>query len=80
MGENMTEWEQRKANATGAWTAMSKDQQKAVMDFMEAWVPIRFAISEMTEISYNDLCKVDNSWWAIRHNLVDSGVEVPQWP
>jgi len=79
MGENMTEWEQRKANATEAWTAMSKDQQEAIMEFLKAWQPIRFAMVELCDISYNDLRLVDNAWYKIKHNLVDSSVEIPEW-
>ena len=50
----MTDWDKRKENATQAWSAMSKDQQEAIMDFMKAWQPIRFAMSELCDISYND--------------------------
>ena len=75
----MTDWDKRKENATQAWSAMSKDQQEAIMDFMIAWQPIRFAMSELCDISYNDLRLVDNAWYQIRHNLVDHEVEIPDW-
>ena len=75
----MTEWEQRKENAAKAWSAMSTDQQQAIMDFMKAWQPIRFAMTELCDISYNDLRLVDNAWYQVKHNLVDSEVEIPDW-
>ena len=75
----MTDWDKRKENATQAWSAMSKDQQEAIMDFMKAWQPIRFAMSELCDISYNVLRLVDNAWYQIRHNLVDHEVEIPDW-
>ena len=75
----MTDWDKRKENATQAWSAMSKDQQEAIMDFMKAWQPIRFAMSELCDISYNDLRLVDNACYQIRHNLVDHEVEIPDW-
>ena len=75
----MTDWDKRKENATQAWSAMSKDQQEAIMDFMKAWQPNRFAMSELCDISYNDLRLVDNAWYQIRHNLVDHEVEIPDW-
>lgn len=80
MGENMTEWEQRKANATGAWTAMSDEQQKALLKFMGAWLPIRQSVSEFMQISYEDLKAVDESWYELRWALVSDDVEVPHWP
>ena len=43
----MTEWEKQKENAAQAWSAMSRDQQEAIMEFMKAWQPIRFAMSEV---------------------------------
>ena len=75
----MTDWDKRKENATQAWSAMSKDQQEAIMDFMKAWQPIRFAMSELCDISYNDLRLVDHAWYQLRHNLVDHEVEIPDW-
>ena len=75
----MTEWEKRKENAAQAWSAMSTDQQEAIMEFMKAWQPIRFAMSELCDISYNDLRLVDNAWYKIKHNLVDHDVEIPEW-
>ena len=75
----MTEWEKRKENAAQAWSAMSTDQQEAIMEFMKAWQPIRFAISELCDISYNDLCLVDNAYYKIRNTLVDHDVEIPDW-
>ena len=75
----MTEWEKRKENAAQAWSAMSTDQQEAIMEFMKAWQPIRFAMSEVCDISYNDLRLVDNAYYKIRNTLVDHDVEVPDW-
>ena len=79
MGENMNEWEQRKANAAQAWNAMSDEQRKALLKFMEAWLPIRGAVSEFMEISYEDLKAIDNSWYELRRTLISDDVEVKQW-
>lgn len=80
MSDMKTEWEQRKINATQAWTAMSDEQQKALLTFMEAWLPIRQCVSEFMEISYEDLKAVDKSWYELRWALICNDVEVPHWP
>jgi len=75
----MSDWEQRKENAAQAWSAMSVDQQQAILDFLRAWQGIRTSMSELCDIGYGDLRSIDIAWYGIRNNLVDSEVEIEDW-
>jgi hypothetical protein len=58
---------------------MTQDQQQAVLEMLQAFVPIRQSVSELCEISYEDLRNVDQAWHVMRRLIVDDNVEVKYW-
>ena len=81
MGNKKTksEWEITKEQATATWKSMTPKQQQAVLEMLQAFVPIRQSVSDLCEISYEDLRKVDQAWCVMKRLIVDENVEVNYW-
>ena len=81
MGNKKTksEWEITKEQATATWKSMTPKQQQAVLEMLQAFVPIRHSVSELCEISYEDLRNMDKAWYVMRRLIVDDNVEVKHW-
>jgi hypothetical protein len=81
MGNKKTksEWEINKEQATATWKSMTPKQQQAVLEMLQAFVPIRESVSELCEISYEDLRNMDKAWFVMRRLIVDDNVEVKYW-
>ena len=58
---------------------MTPKQQQAVLEMLQAFVPIRQSVSDLCEISYEDLRKVDQAWCVMKRLIVDENVEVNYW-
>ena len=74
-----SQWLIEKEQASATWKSMTPKQQQAVLEMLQAFVPIRQAVSELCEISYEDLRNMDMAWYALRRYLVDDSVEVKYW-
>jgi predicted Fe-S protein YdhL (DUF1289 family) len=74
-----TQWEINQEQAAATWKSMTQDQQQAVLEMLQAFVPIRQSVSELCEISYEDLRNVDQAWHVMRRLIVDDNVEVKYW-
>jgi hypothetical protein len=74
-----SEWEINKEQATATWKSMTPKQQQAVLEMLQAFVPIRESVSELCEISYEDLRNMDKAWFVMRRLIVDDNVEVKYW-
>jgi hypothetical protein len=74
-----SEWEITKEQATATWKSMTPKQQQAVLEMLQAFVPIRHSVSELCEISYEDLRNMDKAWYVMRRLIVDDNVEVKHW-
>ena len=81
MGNKKTksEWEITKEQATATWKSMTPKQQQAVLEMLQAFVPIRQSVSDLCEISYEDLRNMDKAWYVMRRLIVDDNVEVQHW-
>ena len=81
MGNKKTksEWEITKEQATATWKSMTPKQQQAVLDMLKAFVPIRQSVSDLCEISYDDLRNMDEAWHVMKRLIVDDKVEVKYW-
>ena len=64
------EYLKRKQNAEDIWKTMSKDQKDAVLELLEAWEHIRCSVSEVCQISYEDILAMDTAWYKLKSNLV----------
>ena len=74
-----TQWEINQEQAAATWKSMTSDQQQAVLGMLKAFVPIRQSVSDLCEISYDDLRNMDQAWYTLRRLLVDDNVEVKYW-
>ena len=74
-----SEWEINKEQATATWKSMTPKQQQAVLEMLQAFVPIRESVSELCEISYEDLRNMDTAWYVLKRHLVDDNVEIKAW-
>ena len=74
-----SEWEITKEQATATWKSMTPKQQQAVLEMLQAFVPIRYSVSELCEISYEDLRNMDEAWHVMKRLIVDDNVEVKYW-
>ena len=74
-----SEWEINKEQAAATWKSMKPKQQQAVLEMLQAFVPIRESVSELCEISYEDLRNMDKAWFVMRRLIVDDNVEVKYW-
>jgi hypothetical protein len=74
-----SEWEIRQEQAAATWKSMTPKQQQAVLEMLQAFVPIRQAVSDLCEISYEDLRSMDEAWYALKRLIVDDNVEVKVW-
>ena len=74
-----SEWEITKDQASATWKSMTPKQQQAVLEMLQAFVPIRHSVSEFCEISYEDLRNMDQAWYVMRRLIVDDNVEVKYW-
>jgi len=81
MGNKKTksEWEITKEPATATWKSMTPNQQQAVLEMLQAFVPIRQSVSDLCEISYEDLRNMDEAWCVMKRLIVDENVEVKYW-
>jgi hypothetical protein len=78
MGHNKYSYEVRQENADAVWSALSADQKKAMLNMMEAWLPVRNAMQNIMAIDYEALKRVDICWYHIKHNFVGSGVTIEE--
>ena len=46
---------------------------------LQAFVPIRQSVSDLCDISYEDLRNMDTAWYVLKRHLVDDNVEVKVW-
>ena len=74
-----SQWLIEKEQASATWKSMTPKQQQAVLEMLQAFVPIRQAVSEFCDISYDDLRNMDQAWYTLRRLLVDDNVEVKYW-
>ena len=74
-----SEWEITKDRASATWKSMTPKQQQAVLEMLQAFVPIRHSVSDLCEISYEDLRNMDKAWYVMRRLIVDDNVEVKHW-
>ena len=74
-----TQWEINQEQAAATWKSMTPKQQQAVLEMLQAFVPIRQAVSELCDISYDDLRNMDQAWYTLRRLLVDDNVEIKYW-
>ena len=74
-----SQWEITKDQASATWKSMTPKQQPAVLEMLQALVPIRHSVSELCEISYEDLRNMDKAWYVMRRLIVDDNVEVKHW-
>ena len=74
-----TQWEINQEQAAATWKSMTANQQQAVLEMLQAFVPIRQSVSEFCDISYEDLRNMDQAWYTLRRLLVDDKVEVKYW-
>jgi hypothetical protein len=74
-----SEWEINQEQAAATWKSMTSKQQQAVLEMLLAFVPIRQSVSELCDISYDDLRNMDKAWYVMRRLLVDDNVEVKYW-
>ena len=77
--ETLNEWELKREAATQAWKSMTSHQQEAMLEMLNAWVPIRSRVSELCSLEYDDLRAVDNAWYQLKNALVDKDVEIRTW-
>ena len=77
--ETLNEWELKREAATQAWKSMTPHQQEAMLEMLNAWVPIRSRVSELCSLDYDDLRAVDNAWYQLKNALVDKDVEINTW-
>jgi hypothetical protein len=78
MGNAKRRFEVRQENADAVWSALSADQKKALLDMLEAWLPVRNAMQNIMAMEYEDLKKVDICWYHVKHNLVGSDVTIEE--
>ena len=78
-GKIKSEYEITKEQASTTWKNMTPKQQQAVLEMLQAFVPIRQSVSELCDISYDDLRNMDKAWYVMRRLLVDDNVEVKYW-
>ena len=74
-----SEYEITKEQAAATWKSMTPKQQQAVLEMLQAFVPIRHSVSELCEISYEDLRNMDEAWHVMKRLIVDDNVEVKHW-
>ena len=74
-----TQWEINQEQAAATWKSMTAKQQQAVLDMLKAFVPIRQSVSDLCEISYDDLRNMDEAWHVMKRLIVDDKVEVKYW-
>ena len=74
-----SEWEINQEQASATWKSMTPKQQQAVLDMLKAFVPIRQSVSDLCEISYDDLRNMDEAWHVMKRLIVDDIVEVIYW-
>ena len=74
-----TQWEINQEQAAATRKSMTAKQQQAVLEMLQAFVPIRQSVSEFCDISYEDLRNMDQAWYTLRRLLVDDKVEVKYW-
>jgi len=74
-----SEWEINQEQAAATWKSMTPKQQQAVLDMLKAFVPIRQSVSDLCEISYDDLRNMDEAWHVMKRLIVDDKVEVKYW-
>ena len=74
-----TQWEINQEQAKATWKSMTPKQQQAVLEMLHSFVPIRQSVSELCEISYDDLRNMDQAWHTLRRLVVDENVEVRYW-
>lgn len=74
-----SQWEITKDQASATWKSMTPKQQQAVLEMLQAFVPIRHSVSDLCEISYEDLRNMDKAWYVMRRLIVDDNVEVKHW-
>jgi len=78
MGYNKYSYEVRQENADAVWSALSAGQKKALLNMMEAWLPVRNAMQEIMAIDYEALKRVDTCWYHMKHNFVGSDVVIEE--
>jgi hypothetical protein len=74
-----SQWLIEKEQASATWKSMTPKQQQAVLEMLQAFVPIRQSVSDLCDISYEDLCNMDPAWYVLKRHLVDDNVEVKVW-
>jgi|TARA_E500000318_G_C3488265_1_gene183282 hypothetical protein len=78
MGYNKYNYEVRQENADAVWSALSAGQKKALLNMLEAWLPVRNAMEEIMAIDYEALKRVDTCWYHMKHNFVGSDVVIEE--
>jgi len=74
-----SEYEIIREQAETTWKSMTSQQQQAVIEMLHAFVPIRQSVSELSEISYDDLRSLDTAWYTLKRLLVSDNVEIRYW-
>jgi len=74
-----SQWLREKEQASVIWKNMTPKQQQAVLDMLKAFVPIRQSVSDLCDISYEDLRNMDTAWYVLKRHLVDDNVEIKAW-
>ena len=74
-----SQWLIEKEQARATWKSMTPKQQQAVLEMLQAFVPIRQSVSDLCDISYEDLRNMDTAWYVLKRHLVDDNVEVKAW-
>ena len=74
-----SQYEITREKASATWKSMTPQQQQAVLEMLQAFVPIRHAVSELCDISYDDLRNMDQAWHVMKRLIVDDNVEVKYW-
>ena len=74
-----TQWEINQEQAAATWKSMTPKQQQAVLEMLQAFVPIRQSVSDLCDISYEDLRNMDTAWYVLKRHLVDYNVEIKAW-
>lgn len=74
-----SEYEITREQASTTWKNMTPKQQQAVLEMLHAFVPIRQSVSELCDISYDDLRNMDQAWYMMKRMIVDDNVEVKYW-
>jgi hypothetical protein len=74
-----SEYEIIREQAEVTWKSMTPQQQQSVIEMLHAFVPIRQSVSELSEISYDDLRSLDTAWHTLKRLIVSDNVEIRYW-